>query len=318
MRRRPPAYDGRHRRSQQVSGTGRLVAGLVLAVSALVAGCSGSTMPQQYAATTPATRPTPASTAPTPAVTSTTGSTPPAALTPNRYEQILLDDGARGLWPLRDVRPGLRFGDALADLSSPLTPALDVDGLITPTRGPRLLGEVVGAAAFTSRGRIVTPLQTGFTSRDTFTIETWFRADGCSNSWGRAAGTETAGVRGREGVSLFFYPKIARQPCRLGVEIWHRNAYVLGCPTGIPAPAGTWVHIAATYGQGTLSCYRNGVLSERQSRPGRTFEQSAPFDIGSAGSGITGNLSSGSLAQVAVYATALPANRIAAHAKAAS
>lgn len=312
MRRRLPSSDGRRSIRQRCSAA---AAGLVVG---LIAGCSGSTMPQQYSATTPASTATAATTAPSPSGSLAAGSAAPEALAPNRYEQLLLDDGARGLWPLRDVRPGLRFGDTLADLSSPLTPALDVDGLITPTQGPTLLGTSVGAAAFTARGRIATPLQTGFTSRDAFTIETWFRADGCSNSWGRAAGTETAGVGGREGVSLFFYPKIARQPCRLGVEVWHRNSYVLGCPSGISAPARTWVHIAATYRQGTLTCYRNGVVSERQTRAAGVFEQSGPFDIGSAGTGITGNLSSGSLAQVAVYASALPAARIAAHAKAAS
>ena len=297
---------------------GRRGPALTLAVVALcgVTACSSS---QVSGASPPAT-----TTSALPLSTDLTASPSPSpqattpALVPNRYEQLLLDDGARGLWPLRDVTPDLRFGDELADLSSPLTPAVDVDGLIKPTPGPTLLGEKLQAAAFTARGRIVTNIRSGFSSDKAFTVEAWFRADGCSNSWGRAAGTETTDAKGREGVSVFFYPKLARQPCRLGVEIWHANAFVLGCPTGITAPAGQWVHIAASYQSGTLSCYRNGVLSERQRKPGAVFLQTAPFDIGSAGSGVAGNLSSGSLAQVAVYETALAPARIAAHAKAAS
>ncbi len=283
-------------------------AGLALALCCGAAACTTSSASS------------PASPVPSLPSASPTASASPAraVLEPNRYEQLLLADGARGLWPLRDVTPDLSFGDHLADLSSPLTPAVDVDGLITPTRGPTLFGTALGAAAFTARGRIVTSLRSGLSSDKAFTVEAWFRADGCSNSWGRAAGTETSDARGREGVSVFFYPKAARQPCRLGVEIWHLNRFVLGCPTGISAPANAWVHIAATYAKGTLSCYRNGTLSERQSKAGAVFAQAAPFDIGSAGSGVAGNLSSGSLAQVAVYDTALPASRVAAHAAAAS
>lgn len=284
----------------------------VVCLTGLVAGCGGSARPT--AAGTPAPTLAPTASAATPSPRAPTA----PALTPTPYERMLLADGARGLWPLRDVKPRMRYGDTVADLRNPTSPAVDVDGAITPTAGPRLFGAPVRAAAFTSQGRLATRLTTGFTSQDAFTIEMWFRADGCTNSWGRAAGTEGADVRGREGVSMFFYPKVARQPCRLGVEIWHRNRYALGCSQGIEAPGGAWVHLAASYADGTLSCFRNGKLAERDRGRDVVFAQIAPFDIGSAGAGVAGNLSSGSLAQVAVYPRALPPARIAAHAAAAT
>lgn len=246
----------------------------------------------------------------------------PAAATPHStalvatpYERGLLRDGARAVWPLRDVENGLRYGDRVADLRTS-TPAVDVDGAIDHTDGPRLLGAAAGAAEFTSQGRLVTSLQDGFSSSDAFTMELWFRADGCTNGWGRAAGTESASTGGREGVSMFFYPRAAQQPCRLGVEIWHQDHYEMGCPHGMKAPRGSWVHLAASYGDGTLSCYLNGRLTEQHHQDGVQFAQQAPFGIGSAGTGVAGSLSSGSIAQVAVYASVLPATVLASHAAA--
>lgn len=275
--------------------------------AALLSGCSsGSGTPS-------------ATQVPTSSVLTAASATPSPsarALTATPYEKMLVADGAWAIWPLRDVVNGFKYGDHLADLRHPAAPAVDVDGAIDRTTGPRLMGTAMAASKFSAHGRLVTALQTGFTSGDAFTIELWFRADGCTNSWGRAAGTETADVRGREGVSMFFYPKAARQPCRLGVEIWHASRFVLGCPKGMVAPPGRWVHLATTYSAGTLSCYLNGTLTERHHRDGVVFVQTAPFGIGSAGAGVAGSLSSGSLTEVAVYRQALPAARLAAHAAA--
>lgn len=285
--------------------TGRGARALVAAVGlAALTACSSAKGGTPKSASTPSPRP----------------SARPAAvaLTPTAYEKAVLAGGPRALYPLRDVRNGFRYGDRAVDLVHPAAPAVDVDGAIDRTTGPTLLGEPSAAAAFAAQGRLVTPLASGFSSDKAFTIELWFRADGCSNSWGRAAGTETAGIGGREGVSLFFYPKKADQACRLGVEVWHKDRYQLGCPRGMSAPAGSWVHLAATYESGTLSCYLNGVLSERQRRPAATFLQTAPFDIGSAGAGVAGDLSSGSLAEVAVYDRVLPQVQLSAHAAALS
>ncbi|MGZ6826357.1 MAG: LamG-like jellyroll fold domain-containing protein, partial [Mycobacteriales bacterium] len=247
---------------------------LVAAVAALASACSSSSGGTARVSSRASGRPSASPSA--------------APLTPTAYERSVLGDRPRALYPLRDVLDGFRYGDQADDLVTGGRPAVDVDGAIDRTTGPTLLGQPSAAAAFAAQGRLVTPLTSGLTSDRAFTIELWFRADGCSNSWGRAAGTETAGIGGREGVSLFFYPKKADQACRLGVEVWHHDRYQLGCPKGMAAPAGSWVHLAATYEAGTLSCYLDGVLTERQRRPQATFLQTAPFDIGSAGAGIAG------------------------------
>ncbi|MCU1432328.1 MAG: Concanavalin A-like lectin/glucanase superfamily [Actinotalea sp.] len=236
----------------------------------------------------------PATTTPSPAAT---------GLQPTGYESEALALGAVGLWPLRDVPAQMTLGQRVAGFGAGGA-AVNVDGRIDGTDAPPQLGRG-RAARFASAGRLVTGVADGLTSDRAFTVELWFRADDCTRSWGRIAGTETAGARGREGVNVFHYPAGTRRSCRLGVEVWDRDRFVVGCPEGAPAPDGVWQHVAVTWSQGDLSCYVGGRRVDGQRRPAAVFRQSAPFGIGATGTASGGILAAGSVAQVAIYGRAL-------------
>ncbi len=227
------------------------------------------------------------------------------------YEAAVLTDGAIALWPLRDA-DGLGPGDQVVELTPARLVGTVVGGTIAGTTGP------AGArgATFLRSGRIVTPLTTGLSDKDTFTLELAVRVDACTAAWGRVLGTSGLPDQGREGLEILHFPaQFTRNPCRLGVEFWHHGIYVGGChPPALPV-VGRWVHLAVVYAERTVSCYEDGRLVGRQKlAAGAVFGQPGPLGIGGSGSGFQGPLDGVSLSEVAVYDRALTLPQVLAHA----
>lgn len=237
------------------------------------------------------------------------------------YEQAVLDDRVDTLWTLRDA-DGLQARDQVAALGSSPRPATVVGGTISGTTSP------TGArgALFLRGGRLVTPVRSGLASGDAFTVELGMRADACTSAWGRVLGTTDLAQTGREGFEVLYFPEqFAKSPCRVGVEFWHQGTYLGGChPREVP-PIGRWTHFAVVYSAGQVSCFRDGALVEHEalklpksaasSTGPVVFAQPGPLGIGGTGSGWQGPLDGMSLAEVGLYRTALPAAKVAAHAK---
>ena len=227
------------------------------------------------------------------------------------YEAKVVGDGANGLWSLRDA-DGLRPRDQVADLTGTQRSATVVGGTIAGTTGP----SGARGALFLRGGRIVTPLTTGFTSADAFTLEMGLRADACVTAWGRVAGTTALTANGREGMEVLHFPsQFQINPCRFGVEFWHRGKHLGGChPERVPV-LGRWMHLAVVYARGRVTCYEDGAVVESTAltRPA-VFDQPGPLGIGGSGSGFQGPLDGASLSEVAVYPKALTAAEVRAHA----
>ncbi|MCU1594737.1 MAG: hypothetical protein JWO12_2129 [Frankiales bacterium] len=227
------------------------------------------------------------------------------------YEKAVLTDGARALFPLRDA-DGLRPKDQIADLAAGKAKATVVGGTISGTSSPG--GE--RGALFLRGGRIVTSLTTGFASTDAFSVEMQVRADACTTAWGRVLGTTDQTPAGREGMEVIHFPsQFTQNPCRLGVEIWHKNVYLGGChPTGVPA-IGRWFQLTLTYGSRHVTCYENGrlVTTEVLRAPG-VFLQTGPLGIGGSGSGFQGPADGISLSEVGIYDRVLTVAEVRNHA----
>lgn len=227
------------------------------------------------------------------------------------YEQAVVKDGASALWSFRDAT-GLTARDEVADLTSAKAAATVIGGTIGETTGP----EGTPAAQFNRSGRVVTPISSGLSSSDAFTVELDLRADRCVSAWGRVLGTTSLPKSGREGFELLHFPKqFQHSPCTFGVEFWHLNSYLGGChPKTVPT-TGVWAHWAVVYAAGKVSCYANGVLFDggKLAAPAR-FSQLGPLGIGGSGSGFQGPLDGASLAEVALYKRALTPAEVRLHA----
>lgn len=237
--------------------------------------------------------------------------TAPALAAAAGYEQTVLLDGARGLWPLRDA-DGLRPRDEVAELTAARRTATVVGGTITGTTSPG----GARAALFLRGGRIVTPIASGLTDKDAFTLEMGVRVDACTSAWGRVLGTTALTDHGREGVEVLHLPSQFRlNPCRLAVEFWHRGKHLGGChPSTVPA-IGRWTHLAVVYQSRSVVCYEDGVVVARQALfAPAVFSQPGPLGIGGSGSGFQGPVDGVSLSEVAVYDHPLTPAQVRAHA----
>ena len=235
------------------------------------------------------------------------------ALTPTSpYEKAVVADGATALWSFRDAT-GLSARDEVADLSAAKGAATVIGGTIAQTTGP----EGAPAAQFLRSGRVVTPITTGLTSTDAFSLELDLRADACVSAWGRVLGTTTHATDGREGFELLHFPKQFKvSPCRFGVEFWHHNRYVGGCHPKNPPVAGFWAHWSVVYAKKRVSCYVNGTLFQSSPLEGaKVFSQLGPLGLGGSGSGFQGPLDGASLGEVAFYRRALTRAEVERHAR---
>ncbi|MCW2570762.1 MAG: Concanavalin A-like lectin/glucanase superfamily [Frankiales bacterium] len=264
-----------------------------------VTACAGSSSPSA-----------PATTA-APVATSTPSGSAAALSRQQVYQSRVLADRPLGLWTLRDVA-GITAGGAVEDAGPSAADAVVVEGGILATSGPAGLP----AAKFTGKGRIVTPLVNALRPGRPFTVEFLFRADDCTRNWTQVAGTASYNALGRQGVNVLHYPRFVPDGCHVAVEFWKDNHYSGGCGLGATTHTGTWRHVALTYDGKTARCYASGRLVGTSPVPSFGFVQGTAFGIGGSGPGYSGTLDSGSLADVAVYARALPAAVLQADAKA--
>ncbi len=230
---------------------------------------------------------------------------------PLPYEAAVLADGPTGLWPLRDA-DGLNARDEVADLAPTGRAANVIGGTISGTSSP---GGARGAL-FLRGGRIVTGVDSGIESTVPWSLEMTLRADACTTAWGRVGGTTALTESGREGLDVLHFPsQFQLSPCRLGVELWHRGAYVAGChPPGVPA-IGRWLHLAVTYAGRRLTCYEDGhQVGTQLLAASAVYSQPGPLGIGGSGSGFQGPLDGMSISEVAYYDHALSAAQVRAHA----
>jgi len=238
---------------------------------------------------------------------------PAPSLSPSSaYEQAVVSAGAAALWSFRDAT-GLASRDQVADLAAGKSSATVLGGTIATTTGP----EGTPAAQFLRSGRVVTPITSGLSSADAFSIELDLRADACVSAWGRVLGTTSLPKSGREGFELLHFPKqFATSPCRFGVEFWHLNKYVGGCHPKVPPVGGVWAHWTVVYAKGQVTCYENGALFESKRLLGKNplFLQLGPLGLGGSGSGFQGPLDGASLGEVAFYRRALTRPEVIKHA----
>jgi hypothetical protein len=214
------------------------------------------------------------------------------------YEAAVLKDAPTGLWSLRDA-DGLRPRDQVADLGPGHLAGTVVGGAITGTSSP---GGARGAL-FQRSGRIITPISTGLTSADTFSLELEVRADACTTAWGRVVGTSALTEHGREGIDVLHFPsQFQRTPCQFAIEFWHRGGYLGGCRAHEVPEVGRWLHLAVTYAAKRVTCYEDGRrVSTELLRAPAVFSQPGPLGIGGSGSGFQGPLDGASISEVAVY-----------------
>lgn len=237
--------------------------------------------------------------------------TSPSLGAPLPYEAAVLADGPSGLWPLRDA-DGLNARDEVANLAPTGSVANVVGGTISGTSSP---GGARGAV-FVRGGRIVTGVTSGIESTAPWSLEMTLRADACTSAWGRVVGTTAQTETGREGLDVLHFPaQFQLSPCRLGVELWHRGAYLAGChPAGVPA-LGRWLHLAITYSGRRLTCYENGYqVGTQLLAVAAAYAQPGPLGIGGSGSGFQGPLDGMSISEVAYYDHALSVAQVRAHA----
>lgn len=262
-------------------------------VSLVVAACSSAST---------------AGTAPTPRAHVSVTATPALGSLLQRAE---VADGATHVWPLSDLTVS---GKKVLDLVDRRFAARIVGGVVPVTTGPAP-GSVGGR--FTGKGRIVTPVPASAVgSGKPFTLEFAFRPDDCTRAWSNVLGTGAYTAHGRQGLNVLHYPRGFQDQCSLAVEFWKDNAYQGGCGTPYVVANGRWELFVLTYDGKLANCWANGKRVGRTSEATWNSTLGTPFGIGGAGTGWAGSLDSGSLADVALYASVLSPARIAAHASA--
>jgi hypothetical protein len=246
---------------------------------------------------------------PSPSATTATPTSAPTAQ--GRYAAVVLGDRPVGFWPLADAA-GARVGDGVLDASPHLADGTVVDGGLRETVGP--LGQQ--AVQFTGAGRVLTPLRGALRPGRKISSRLNGRPDDCTRHWTQVLGTASYGAHGRQGVNVLHYPRFFSTGCHLAVEFWKDDRYQAGCGPGAVSRTGSWLYMALTYDGRTARCYANGRPAGTAVVPAFGVEDDE-FGIGGAGSGYAGTLDSGSLADVAVYGTALSATSVLRHAAAA-
>jgi hypothetical protein len=140
-----------------------------------------------------------------------------------------------------------------------------------------------------------------FVSTDAMTLEMWLNPNASPEIW-HALGK-------RDGCGSMNY-QIARDP----VSLLHFNSDGGPVSAGMDLPLNTWSHVAVTYdGASTLTIYVNGAQAGQDTAYTLSSPNDAPVKIGASGS--CGNTFPGLLDEVRVWHCALPAARVAQHAK---
>ena len=237
--------------------------------------------------------------------------TAPASPPPvNDYQQTVLADGAVHLWPLDDAA-GAEEGAKVADVAGGTGGGRVVGPVVQATNGP-LPGRK--AVQFTGSGKVETRSTGILLPGRPFTMEFFFRADGCTRTWTQVAGNATYDATGRNGVNVLHYPKFFQSQCQLAVEFWGNGRFTGGCGTPTPTVRGRWFLFAMTYDGHDAQCFVDGHAVARSRVRSFAVSDLTFFGIGGSGGGYAGPLDSGSMADVALYKRALSGGQLARHA----
>ncbi|WP_411281485.1 LamG domain-containing protein [Gemmatimonas sp.] len=153
----------------------------------------------------------------------------------------------------------------------------------------------------------VTPFD--FAGASPFTVEAWVNADTIPTDYPRIVSKEVASPRSGYSVS------IQSSPLQVLFERWDGGS--LKTYVAVPFPGtGRWVHVAASWDGTTAKLFVDGAPASK-GYSGLTFSaNTSPLTFGLASSGVGGSFR-GSVDEIAVYPSALPSSRIAAHISAA-
>lgn len=244
---------------------------------------------------------------------------PTDALPPPADDSAMLDaapDNADGALSPADAyalavladRPSmyLRFDEPSGTRAADVTGAHDgtcigpvgrgVDGAFAGSKAVRFSGAQAGVDV----GSIF-----AFEGRKPFTLEAWVKPSANDKNFRYVLGHESAGVGGRENYAIYVYD---------GVVQFER--YVAGVGAGpsapVPSPMSAYHHLVVTYDGDLSQLYVNGVAAGAFADAKSAALKPTSFFIGCGAQIDTFNFA-GDIDDVAVYETALPASRIAAH-----
>lgn len=229
------------------------------------------------------------------------------------YPQVVLADSPASYWRLGELRRNASAGDSAGSVTGTYGGVnySGANGTITGLPLPGCAGPIQGDANTAqyfdiARQNLVDLGNTyGFTGVTPFSAEAWVQPLALSSTWNIVISKVGNNANGFQGWQIVVHNDGSAQFFRSlnGVQKTAQSA------TGA-VPTNTWSHLVGTYDGTTSRLYINGALAasiaDTQSLVATTFHTFIANDGGA-------NYFTGSIAEVAVYNTALSATRIAAH-----
>jgi hypothetical protein len=183
-------------------------------------------------------------------------------------------------------------------------------GGVTLGSGGALIGDPDTAARLDGvTGHLDVGNRFGFTGNAQYTLEIWAQPNNINTNYQRLFSRELS-TSPREGYLVFARAPYAADPSTFSIERWANNQ-TNQCPQ-TSAITQVWHHFVATYDGSTSRIYLDGVLAASQPASLPLNATSASLFIGASAFDMAGYFN-GVVDEVAVYGTALPAARIAAH-----
>lgn len=168
-------------------------------------------------------------------------------------------------------------------------------------------GEDGAAARFVTNASAVVVGDTfDIVTGDPFTLEVWAKPDVVDVTYRRMLTKRRLGDGIDEGWSL-----VLNTEHGLGFEA-HAGGRVTGANTGALLATGAYHHVVITYGAGALRFYVDAALIHESIQEVRLADNDAALVVGSLSSA-DGNVWRGDLDEIALYAHALPLERIERH-----
>ncbi len=202
----------------------------------------------------------------------------------NYAHHVVNEARLTSLWPL-DERTGTtaadKVGTSTGTYAGGLTRAVagGVDDARTAVHFDGLSGRVTSAATIGTAA---------------YSIEAWVKVDGPGNVNKGIAGRYASG----SGALLYLQGSGA-------FGLVHNGTYL---SSGVVPEPGRWYHVVATWTGATASMYVDGAFKTSTSISGATGTGSTSFEIGSYANGGASTFLAGSIDEVALYSSALPAS----------
>ncbi|MGY1606527.1 PKD domain-containing protein [Geodermatophilus sp. SYSU D00700] len=218
------------------------------------------------------------------------------------YAQVVASDGAQSHWPLGETSGSLAY-DRLGSQAQDMT----VSTGVTRNQTGAIAGDTDRAYRFngTSAGSLAT--QTAVVSPQVFTVEAWFQTT--SSAGGKIVGFGNA----RTGLSTL-YDRHVYMDAQGRVSFGVYNGAGQTITTSGAYNDGRWHHVAGSLGPAGLSLYVDGQLVGRRADVVRADPITGYWRVGGDRSWASGlDWFAGQIDEVAVYPTALSAERVAAH-----